>query len=40
LCAHLQDGVGFGLHGLSMASGGRAFLASPWSSPVEDGDDG
>jgi H+/gluconate symporter-like permease len=52
LLMRLQDGVGsicalvFGtaagsaLQGLSMASGGRAFLASHKSSPAVDGDGG
>jgi hypothetical protein len=40
LCARLQDGGGSALRGRSVASGGRAFLASPWSSSAVDGDGG
>jgi hypothetical protein len=40
LCARLRDGGGSTFRGHSVESGGRAFLASPWSSPAEDSDDG
>jgi hypothetical protein len=40
LCTRLRDGGGSTFRGHSVASGSRAFLASPWSSPAEDGDDG
>jgi hypothetical protein len=39
-CARLQDGGGLALQGLTMASGGRAFLASHKPSPTVDSDDG
>jgi hypothetical protein len=40
ICTRLQDGGGSALWGRSVVSGGRAFLASPWSSPAVDGDGG
>jgi hypothetical protein len=38
LCARLPDGGGSALRGRFVTSLGRAFLASPWSSPAVDGD--
>jgi hypothetical protein len=35
-----QSSVGSALQGRFVASGGTAFLSSPWSFPAEDGDDG